>query len=238
MSLKTVPLMGVLLAVFCSAPANAAVLFSDDFSSGALDANRWTPQVDSGCSLSVGTDQVLHAYFTGANASRRSFALSSVVQLPENWTSFTITGDWAYVTKVYGEMVMQLWDADDSNQYIQVAYKTYLGDAFRASYTGGGPYQTSRSVPTSLSDFEWTVTPTGWTFRELRGTTWTTLANYSTTHLADANAIQFKIGGWEYSATLLQRADYDNIEFDAVPEPLTAGLLAAGGALLLRRRRK
>ncbi|HOI56013.1 MAG TPA: hypothetical protein PLP01_12245, partial [Phycisphaerae bacterium] len=72
-------------------------LLEDDFGGAALDPAKWTAQVDAGCSLSV-SGGLLHSYFTGAGAPRGAYAVSVPLALPQNWTSVTITGQWAYVT--------------------------------------------------------------------------------------------------------------------------------------------
>jgi len=189
-------------------------LLEDDFGGAALDPAKWTAQVDAGCSLSV-SGGLLHSFFTGAGAPRGAYAVSAPLALPQNWTSVTITGQWAYVTKVYGEMVFQVRDADVTTNYFQASYKTYQGDGFR-----------------------YVVTPTHWLFRENRSGTWTTLVNLDTTVLAGTDNLQLKIGGWEYSATSLQHVTFDNVAVTAVPEPATMGLLGVGLAALAARRRK
>ena len=205
----------VLCALVGSASA-AVVCFEDDFSSGALDSSRWTESEDPGCSVAV-NGEVLQAFFTGANEPRGAYARSTAVELPADWTSFTLRGRWAFVSPVYGEMLMRIWDADDETAYAQARYQTYTG-VFNASHPADG-VSCTRTAPSSLTEFEWVVTPTGWTFREFRGGEWDLLANLSATDLAVAEALQFRLGGWEYSSTSLQRADYDDIELTAVPAP-------------------
>ena len=223
------------LALAASASRADTVLFSDDFNSGSLDATKWTALVSSGCSLAVSSN-VLHAYFTGAGTPQWAYAESTTINLPASWTSITLSGQWAYVTKVFGEMVIELWRDGDMSQFVQAAYKTYLGDAFRASDSKGDLIQSARSVPASLADFELTITPSGWTFKEDRGSGWEQLANFSTDLMSGAASVRFEIGGWEYSYTALQEVQYDNIQL--TPEPASLSLLALCGLTMLRRRRR
>jgi hypothetical protein len=233
---------GVALVVLASVAVGAARadigLFEDDFSSGTLNPAKWTALVDPGCSLTVGADNVLHSYFTGAAAPRGAYAQSVAIGLPTAWTSVTLSGQWAFVDKVYGEMVINVFDPDQTSNYLRVSYRTYGGDAFQAQQTGMSAVTTVRSTPSTLSDFELILTPGHWTFRELRDATWTTLADYDAAFLGNLAGLQFKIGGWEYSFTTLQRVDFDNILVQAVPEPATLSLVGLGvaGLTIFRRR--
>lgn len=229
----------MIVLVLSAAAAQAdTVLLTDDFSGGSLDSGKWTAQVDPGCSLSV-SGGLLHSYFTGANAPRGAYAVSLALDLPENWTSFQVTGQWAYVTKVYGEMVFRVCDADATSNYVQAGYKTYQGDAFRRTYTGGNTVDVGRGVPGTLAQFECTITPTHWLFRENRGSGWDTLVDLDATVFSTTDRIQLRIGGWEYSYTALQHVEVDNIGVSAVPEPATVCLLASGlFGLVMRRSRR
>jgi len=227
-----------LVVVLAGSAAMAAdVRFEDDFDSPPLDPARWTKQEDPGCTVQV-SGGVLQALFTGGKTPWHAYAHSVEVALPAGWTSFTLRGQWAYVDKVTGEMLMRLWDADDDTAYVQARYKTYGGEVFNASSPGSAEQEISRTAPATLAPFEWTVTPTGWTFQEYRGGQWDLLADFATAHMAGAEAVRFKLGGWEYSATTLQRTDYDDIELTVLPEPGCGALLLLGAAALVRRRRR
>jgi hypothetical protein len=73
--------------------------------------------------------------------------------------------------------------------------------------------------------------PTGWTFTAEGGSMG---KSYTTPVMAGLDRVQFKIGGWEYSA-VTNVAQFDNIQL--APEPATLSLLALGGLVLLRRCR-
>jgi hypothetical protein len=231
--------LAAVVAMGLAAPEVRAdvTLLEDDFEGGALDPAKWTAQVDAGCSLSV-SGGLLHSYFKGANEPRGAYAVSAPLVLPQNWTSVTITGRWAYVTKVYGEMLIQVRDADVLNNYVQAGYRTYPSDAFRYTLTGQSVVDAGRQVPSTPVDFECVITPSHWLFRENRGGTWTTLVDLDTTVFANTDSLQVRIGGWEYSVTALQHVTFDNVAVTAVPEPATMGLLGVGLAALAARRRK
>ncbi|MBN2582152.1 MAG: hypothetical protein JXL80_03725, partial [Planctomycetes bacterium] len=220
-------LVTVAMAAWATGARADTTLLQDDFSGSALDPAKWTAEVSTGCSLTV-SGGLLHSYFTGAGAARGAYAVSLALDLPQNWTSVQITGDWAFVTKVYGEMVLRVCDAEATGNLVQAGYKTYSGDAFRYSYTGHAAADTSRNVPATPAQFECTITPDHWLFRENRGSGWTTLVDLDTAIFADTESLLLRIGGWEYSATAMQHVTFDNINVTAVPEPATMGLLALG----------
>jgi hypothetical protein len=212
-------------------------LLQDDFGGSSLDPAKWTALVSTGCSLTV-SGGVLNAYFSGANAVRGAYAVSLPLELPQNWTSVTVTGQWAYVTKQTGEMVFRVADADATTNYLQAGYKTYLGDAFRRSLTGQSVVDQARAVPATLAQFECVITPDHWLFRENRGSGWVTLVDLDTTVLAAADRLEVRIGGWEYSYTSQQHAKFDNMLVTAVPEPASMALLGLGLAVVAVQRRK
>lgn len=212
----------------------ATIVFSDNFDNNILDPSKWSPLVDSGCSIAVSGGS-LHNYFSGAGAPRGSYAKSVNIPLPSDWTSITITGQWSFPIQVYGEMVMSIKNADAPGNWDNVGYYKWDGPGFRAQDSILGASQTSRSIPTTLTDFEWTITPSGWEFKELRGGIWTPLVSRSTTNLAGMSNMYIQIGGWEYSYTSQQRTDYDNIVVAVVPEPATFFMLGLG-ALILKRK--
>lgn len=213
----------------------ATVIFSDDFNNNVLDASKWSALTDAGCSLAV-SGGALHNYFSGAAAPRGSYAKSVNVELPSNWSSVTITGQWAFPVQVYGEMVMSVKNADAPQNWDSVSYYVWNGPGFRANDPIQGSSSTSRVIPTSLTNFEWTITQTGWQFKEYRSGTWTTLVDRTTTSLAGMSRMYLQIGGWEYSYTSQQRTDYDNIVISVIPEPATILLLACGVLVLKKRK--
>jgi hypothetical protein len=214
----------------------AAIIFSDDFNINGLDASKWTALGDPGCYLEV-TGGVLRNYFDGYY--RSSYAKSVDISLPSNWTSVTVTGQWAFPVNISGELLMAIKDADASNNGCIVAYDTWNG-LFRAQDSQSFPYNfltTPRSYPQSLTNFEWTITPTGWQFKECRDGFWTTLVDRNNT-LTQMNKMFLLIGGWEYTGYgYLQETNYDNIEVSVIPEPATICLLGLGALSLIRRRK-
>ena len=214
----------------------STILFSDNFNTDGLDTSKWSPLVDPGCSLEV-TGGVLHNYFTGANAPRSSYAQSIDISLPLNWSSVTVAGQWAFPVPVYGEMVMAVKNADTPTNWDTVGSYVWNGPGFRAQDSAEDLSYTLRSLPNPLTDFEWTITPTGWQFKEYRDGSWITLADYATTNLAGMSKMALMIGGWEYSYTSLQETNYDNIVVSVIPEPATVCILGFGALSLIRRKK-
>lgn len=226
------------LLVILAGNAPASVIFSDDFNIDGLDTSKWTSDVDLGCSLTVGGG-ILQNYFTGANDPRGSYAQSVNITLPANWTSIKITGQWAFPVEVTGEMTMSVENADAPENYDFVAYYVWNGPGFRLQdSTQGFYYYGYRTIPVSLTDFEWTITQTGLQFKEHNSdNTWTTLADYTTTTLAGMSHMFLKIGGWEYSYTSPQETNYDNIVVSVVPEPVTICLMAFGSLVFIGKKK-
>jgi hypothetical protein len=213
--------------------SHATVVFSDNFNNEGLDTTKWTPLADTGCSLAV-TGGVLRNYFDGYGGS---YAKSVNISLPSNWSSVTITGQWAFPVSISGELLMLIKDADALEKWSVVAYDTYNG-WLRVQDSSPQTFCIyPRSPSQSLTDFEWTITPTGWQFSEYRNG-WSVLANLNTTIFAGMDNMFLQIGGWEYSHYgNLQRTDYDNIVVSVIPEPATICLLGLGALSLIRRKK-
>jgi hypothetical protein len=225
-----VTLMVLVLPVAAKA---GATLFQDDFSSGSLDAAKWTADTNGSCSVDVSGGKLV-ATFTGANDPRHAFAVSETIHLPAGWTSVNLTGDWLFAVPNLGECQMALYDAADPSKYVSATYYCWPSKGFRAS-TSGLPDQSQArgSFPGVLTPFDLTFTPINWTFTTEGGSISTDIA---TTLFAGTSDIYFKIGGWEYSA-VTNVAHYDNIVL--TPEPATLSLLGLGalGALASRKRK-
>lgn len=219
------------LVLGLAAAAPAAILFEDDFSAGAIDTAKWNVQVDAGCSIGV-VAGTLQAEFTGADAARGAYVVSKPIALPAEWTSISVTGQWAFTTPGLGECDMLIYNADDQTKYLRVTYLNWPSDHFRRAQTDASVDDYSHTTfPSSLTPFQWTFTPAGWTFAEDGAT----FVDWSTTLMAGTQNILLKIGGWEYSA--VYNADrFDNIQ--VTPEPATLSLLALGGLGALLRRKK
>ena len=228
--------MQVMVWAFACGSAQAGVIFSDDFNTGAApDTAKWTIVQDAGCSVTLAGGS-LQASFRGAAAPRYAYVRSSVLDLTPGWDQLTLTGQWAFPTQGYGECFITLVDPADTAVRVQATYVNWVGSsaqkAFRAYYPGVNEYVNRPSLPTALTDFQMTVTPTGWSFVTEGGAISKT---YATTHMAGISQIQLWIGGWEYSA-VTNVARFDNIQL--APEPASIGLLALGGLGVLRRRQK
>jgi len=223
------------LVVACGS-VRAGVIFSDDFNTGSTpDPVKWTAVQDANCSVYLSGGS-LYASFRGAAAPRYAYVYSSAIDLPAKWDELTLTGEWAFPTQGYGECFVILADPADPAVRVQAAYVNWVGPsaqkAFRTYYPGPGhdEYLNRPSLPTVLTPFEMTVTPTGWSFTTEGGAI---SKSFTTSHMAGLSRIQIRIGGWEYS-NVLNLVEFDNIQF--VPEPATLGLLAIGGLALVRRR--
>lgn len=235
MSMKKMLVAQFAVLAFACGSVRAGVIFSDDFNTGSTpDPAKWTTLQDSGCSVYLSTGS-LYASFRGAADPRHADVSSPIFDLPAGWNEITLVGEWAFPTQGYGECFVMLVDPADTSVRVQASYVNWVGPsaqkAFRASYTGFGEYVNRSSLPTTLTEFQLTVTPTGWSFTTEDGAI---SKAYTTAHMAGLSQVQFKIGGWEYS-NVLNVVQFDNIQF--TPEPGTMSLLAIGGLALIRRRR-
>jgi len=222
------------VAAAASGTLHASPLFSDDFSIGTEpDPARWTQTEDALCNVDI-SNGILYTDFTGQNSPRHARADSKAISLPSGWTEITLTGQWAFPTQGLGEAIIRLGDPDNSSTFVQATYANWPNKLWRASYTGtGAAEEVNRpTLPTTLTDFAMTVTPTSWSFATEGGSINKT---YATTCMAGLDEIQIRVGGWEHS-TVQNVAVFDNIVL--TPEPATFTILALGGVgLALRRKR-
>lgn len=226
--------LAIAAAVFLATagPTPGAVIFSDDFNTGAEpDPAKWTQTEDGSCSVYL-TGGVLYAKFYGMTSPQYACATSPALDLPTGWTDIVLTGQWAFPTQGLGECLVRLHDPDVTGVYVQASYFNYPRKAWRGSYTGFSENVDRSTLPTALTDFTLTVTPTGWSFVTEGGSI---NKAYTTAHMAGLDKIQIRIGGWEYSRRWNEAA-FDNIQL--TPEPATLGLLALGGVAGLVRRKK
>ncbi len=233
MSAKKMLVTQFAVLVLACGSVRAGVIFSDDFNTGTTpDPAKWTlREDDSNCSVYLSGGS-LYASFKGAGANRYAYASSPVFDLSPGWDEITLTGEWAFPTQGYGECFIVLFGPADAKVRVQATYVNWPSKAFRVNYTGYSESVPRSSLPTTLTGFELTVTPTGWSFTTEAGEI---IKTYTTTHMAELSQVQFRIGGVEYSS-VLNVAQFDNIQF--VPEPATMVLLALGAAALIRRRRR
>ena len=235
MSAKMLVTQFAVLVLACGS-VRAGVIFSDDFNTGSTpDPTKWTLVQDSGCSVYLSGGS-MYASFKGEVAPRYAYASSPILDLSAGWEEIKLVGEWAFPTQGYGECFIMLVDPADTSVRVQATYVNWVGSsaqkAFRTYYTGHGEYVNRSSLPTTLTEFQLTVTPTGWSFTTEDGAISKT---YATTHMAGLSQVQFKIGGYEYSK-VSNLAQFDNIQF--TPEPGTMALLAMGGLAMLRRGKR
>lgn len=229
--------LAAVISVVLAVPVQATVIFGDDFNTGAEpDPAKWTQVESAGCSVYL-TGGALYASFIGAGAARYATATSPALDLPGGWTEIVLTGQWAFPTQGYGEAFIQVQDPDNTSVFVQASYVNWVGTNasknWRGTYTGfGGEYVYRGSLPTALTDFTLTVTPTGWSFVTEGGSISKT---YTTAHMAGLDKVQIRIGGWEHSA-VTNVAAFDDIQL--TPEPATLSLLVLGSVAMLARRRR
>jgi len=229
-------LVFVAAVVILPGSAWAGILFSDDFNTGTEpDAAKWTQREDGSCSVYL-SGGVLYSKFIGTNSPQYAYVTSPAMDLPAGWTEIVLTGQWAFPTQGYGECLIRLHDPDNTATNVQASYVNWVGanpqKAWRATYTGSsGEYVNRASLPTDLTDFTMTVTPTGWSFATENGSI---SKAYATTCMAGLDQIQIRVGGWEYSS-FWNIAAFENIVL--TPEPATLALAALGACGLLIRRR-
>jgi len=228
--------LAVVISVVLAVPARATVIFGDDFNTGTEpDAAKWTQIESAGCGVYL-TGGALYASFIGQNAPRSAYVTSPALALPSGWTDVVLTGKWAFPTQGFGECFIQVLDPDNTSVFVQASYVNWVGSSaskeWRGTYTGFGEYVYRGSLPTALTDFTLTVTPTGWSFVTEGGSI---SKSYTTAHMAGLDKVQIMIGGWEYSS-VTNVAVFDDIQL--TPEPATLSLLALGGLAMLARRRR
>jgi len=223
------------VVVLATGTLRAGTLFSDDFNTGTEpNPAKWTQMEDGSCSVYL-TGGALHAKFYGTGGPQHAYATSPALDLPTGWTDIVLTGQWAFPTQGYGECLVRLQDPDDTGVYVQASYVNWVGagaqKAWRGMHTGSQEYVNRSSLPTTLTDFTLTVTPTGWSFVTEGGSI---NKAYTTDHMAGLDKVQIRIGGYEVS-TYWNEAAFDNIQL--TPEPATLALLALGASGVLIRRR-
>lgn len=228
--------LAAVISVVLAVPVRATVIFGDDFNTGAEpDPAKWTQVESAGCSVYL-TGGVFYASFIGAGAPRYAIATSPALDLPSGWTDIVLTGQWAFPTQGFGEALIRVQDPDDTSVFVQASYVNWVGSSaskdWRGTYTGFEEYVYRGSLPTALTDFTLTVTPTGWSFVTEGGSI---SKAYTTAHMAGLDKVQIQIGGWEWSA-VSNVAAFDNIQL--TPEPATLSLLAIGGLAMVARRRR
>ncbi len=192
------------------------VIFSDDFSSGTVDLDKWKLDVrtDMGCSVDI-EDGQLKAYFDGKNViTLQAYAIAKPIRLPENWLRIKISGIWKITAKSTGEFIIRLFDAQNPAAYVQGTYgtwTTYPWDHFRVIDSGGTYNLFARDFPTTYKAFAISITPDGWTFTENGEILGSVVGN----PIANAQAIQFRIGGEDYSSDGAETIYFDDVEVTA-----------------------
>ena len=252
-TISTVALIGL-----GSTMASAATLLEDDFSSGTLDP-AWTQVGEGNFGWSVGpvnvgpdTNNRVSSNDIAAPVGLHTLTRDLSAPASSGWNASFLYGWRSYSGSSSARLVVRLMDASGDNGYgvyVQqngyVEFQKYVGGAFAGGsvtaakpndvgilHGGGAEYR-----PMTL---EWD-TATGLSLYigdqgDAPGSASTLLGTWSdTTHSALAFD-QFQL--WDRSINDA-RATFDNILVTdgVIPEPASAVLILAGGALLLSKRR-
>jgi len=200
-----------------SARAAEQILFSDDFSSPALDPAKWDTQITNPAqsSLAIVSGRLKVTFWGGSGTPAYCYAIAKNISLPADWTHIHLRGNWSYESGATGEGSMSVFDALNSSLYMYLGCAAWQGPLLSHSDSCGNADSTSAySFPEKETSFEWTLSKTEWQYAE----NGSPLFSETCDSLASSSEIRFKIGGWDMSPN--QNIYYfDNIQLAVEVNP-------------------
>ncbi len=189
------------------------VVLEDNFDTAEPNPSKWDVVITNSVSCSVDIDSnQLRASVYGDNVSTHvAYLASKSIPLPNDWTAVIVTGKWKVTAADTGEFNLRFFEAGDESKYVLAAYgtwTTYPWNHFRRIDSNGTADYIARAIPSSYKTFELRVTPTGWSFTE----DGQTLADITTSHMADMSAFQIQFGSADYSGLPAEIVYIDDIQ--------------------------
>ncbi|MFH0963817.1 MAG: hypothetical protein V2A58_07365 [Planctomycetota bacterium] len=231
-------ILTLVIAACGSAKGSVAVL-EDNLNDNFLDPTKWPTRDVVGTSSSISeVGSELRFGVDGANSTaNHAWLWSQDIDIPD-WTELSLTGAWRMTNVRSAEFHIFLYDADDPTHWVNAFYHVWEGK-FRLRDNTGMLDWVSRSYRTSMTPFDFVITPTGLSFYENSQL----VVQTESTALAGASALRISLGTWEYSRyNTTQWLYYDDLQLsvEETPVPAPGALMAAtiGLAAVAAARRK